>query len=73
MVGVQNRRRGCSGDRGWKGNGQGAARERGRAIGGVCMGGGGLEWRVDGELELAGVRVDGGGVLGVRGKERANE
>ena len=35
------------------------------------MGGGGLEWRVDGELELAGVRVDGGGVLGFGGGELA--
>ena len=33
------------------------------------MGGGGLEWRVDGELELAGVRVDVGGVLGFGGRE----
>jgi hypothetical protein len=30
------------------------------------VGGGGLEWRGDGELELTSVRVDGGGVLGVR-------
>ena len=54
-------------------SGQGAARGRGRADGGVCLGGGGLEWRGDGELELAGVQVDGGGVLGVRGGELANE
>jgi len=33
------------------------------------MGGPGLERRVDGELELAGVRVDGGGVLGCLGGE----
>ena len=37
------------------------------------MGGGGLEWRGDGELELAGVQVSGGGVLGVRGGELARE
>ena len=37
------------------------------------MGGAGLERRVDGELELAGVRADGGGVLGVRGGELARE
>ena len=72
-VGVRDRRRGYSGGRGWKGNGQGATRERGGAIGGVCVGGAGLERRGDGELELAGVRVDGGGVLGVRGGELANE
>ena len=52
---------------------RGAARERGGADGGVCVGGGGLEWRGDGELELAGVWVDGGGVLGVRGGELENE
>ena len=49
--------------------GRGAARGRGGADGGVCVGGGGLEWRGDSELELAGVRVDGSGVLGVRGGE----
>ena len=49
----------------------GAAREQGGARGGVCAGGGGLEWRVNGELELAGVRVDGGGVMGFRGGELA--
>ena len=32
-----------------------------------------MEERGDGELELAGVRVDGGGVLGVRGGELARE
>ena len=37
------------------------------------MGGGGLEWQADGELELTGVRVDGGGVLGVRGGELGRE
>jgi len=52
-------------------SGRGAARERGGADGGVCVGGGGLEWRVDGELELAGVRVDGGGVLGFGGGDLA--
>ena len=40
-----------------------------KADGGVCVGGGGLEWRGDGEFELAGVRVDGGGVLGCLGGE----
>ena len=51
-------------------SGRGAAQERGGADGGVCVGGG-LEWRVDGELELAGVRVGGGGVLGFGGGELA--
>ena len=37
------------------------------------MGGGVMEERGDGELELAGVRADGGGVLGVRGGELARE
>ena len=32
-----------------------------------------MEERGDSELELAGVRADGGGVLGFRGGERANE
>ena len=32
-----------------------------------------MEERGDGELELAGVRVDGGGVLGVWGGDVANE
>ena len=48
-------------------------RERGGAIGGVCVGGGVLEERGDSELELAGMRADGGGVLGVRGGELARE
>ena len=48
-------------------------RERCGARGGVCTGGGGLEWRVDGELELAGVRVAGGGVLGFWGRELVRE
>ena len=37
------------------------------------MGGGGLEVRDDGELELAGVRAVGGDVLGVLGRERARQ
>ena len=52
-------------------SGRGAARERGGADGGVCVGGGGLEWRVDNELELAGVWVDDGGVLAFWGGELA--
>ena len=52
---------------------RGAARERGGADGGVCVGGGGLEWRVNGELELTGVRVAGGGVLGFWGGELVRE
>ena len=52
-------------------SGRGAARERGGADGGVCVCRGGLEWRVDGELELASVRVDDGGVLGFGGGELA--
>ena len=54
-------------------SGRGAARERGGAIGGVCVGGGVVEERGDGELELAGVRADGGGVLGIQGGVRTNE
>ena len=54
---------------GWPG--LGATRERGEARGGVCVGRGGLEWRVDGELELASVRVDGRGVMGFGGRELA--
>jgi len=37
------------------------------------VGGGGLEWRGNGELELTGVQVGSGGVLGVWGRELANE
>ena len=37
------------------------------------MDGGGLEWLVDGEVELVGARVDGGGVLEVWGRELAKE
>ena len=51
----------------------GAARERGGARGGVCAGGAAVEKRGDGELELAGVRVGGGGVLEVWGGEVARE
>ena len=47
---------------GWPG--LGAARERGGARGGVCASGAAVEERGDGELELAGVRVGGGCVLG---------
>ena len=54
-------------------SGRGAARERGGAIGGVCVGGGVVEERGDGELELASMWADGGGVLGVRGGELARE
>ena len=70
---VGDRRRGCSGGRGWKKSGRGAARERGGAEGGVCAGGATVEKRGDSELELAGVRVGGGGVLGVWGGELARE
>ena len=35
------------------------------------MGRGGLEWLVDGEVELVGARAGGGGVLGILGRERA--
>ena len=48
-------------------------RERGGAIGGVCVGGGVVEERGDGELELVGVRVAGGGVLGFWGRELARK
>ena len=37
------------------------------------MGGGGLEWLVDGEVELVGARVGSGGVLEVWGRELAKE
>ena len=37
------------------------------------MGGGGLEWPVDGEVELVGARVGGGGVLEVWGRELVKE
>ena len=66
-VGVGDRRRGCSGSRGWKRSGRGAARERGGAEGRVCAGGAAVEERGDGELEHAGVRAAGGGVLEVSG------
>ena len=48
-------------------------RERGGADGGVRAGGAAGEDWGDGELELAGVRVGGGGVLGVWGGEMASE
>ena len=54
-VGVGDRRRGCSGSRGWKRSGRGAARERGGAEGGVYAGGAAVEERGDGVLKLAGV------------------
>jgi hypothetical protein len=57
----------------WKRSGRGAVRERGGAEGGVYAGGAAVEKRGDGELELAGVRVGGGGVLGVWGGELARE
>ena len=72
-VGARNRRRGCSGGDWARRRGLRAARGHGGADSGVCVGGGVVEERGDGELELAGVRADGGGVLGVRGGERANE
>ena len=72
-VGVGDRRRGCSGGRGWKRSGRGAARERGGAEGGVCASGAAVEEQGDGELELAGIWVGGGGVLGVWGRELARE
>ena len=37
------------------------------------MGGGGLEWLVDGEVELIGARAGGGGVLEFLSEELANE
>ena len=51
----------------------GVARERGGARDGVYAGGVAVEEQGDGELELAGVRVGGGGVLGVWGGEVARE
>ena len=50
-----------------------AARGSGGARGRVCVGGGGLEWLVNGEVELVGARVGGGGVLEVWGRELAKE
>ena len=72
-VGIGDRRRGCSGGRGWKRSGWGATREQGGAEGGVCTGGAAVKERGDGELKLAGVRASGGGVLEVRGGELARE
>ena len=37
------------------------------------MGGGELQWLVDGEVELVGAWVGGGDVLGVLGRERARQ
>ena len=68
--GAASRRR-LSGGEGMGWPGLGTVRERGGADGGVCVGRGGLEWRVDGELELAIVRVDDGSVLGFGGGEQA--
>ena len=56
---------------GWPG--LGAVRERGGARDGVCAGGAAVEERGDGELELAGIRAGGGGVLGVWGWELVRE
>ena len=54
-------------------SGGGAVRERGGADGGVRAGGAAEEERGDGELELAGVWVGGGGVMRVWGGEMASE
>ena len=51
----------------------GAAQERDGAEGRVCAGGAAVEKRGDGELELASMWADGGGVLGVWGGDVANE
>ena len=53
--------------------GLGAARERGGARGGVYAGGVAVEERGDGELELAGVRAGGGGVLEIWSGEVVRE
>ena len=67
------RRRGGSGEDWARKRGLRAARGRGEAIGGVFRGGAGLEWRVHGGSELAGVQMDGGGVLGSGGGELTKE
>ena len=64
-------RRWLSGGEGMAWPSLGAVRERGGARGGVCAGGVAVEKR--GELELAGVRMGGGGVLEVWGGEVARE
>ena len=56
---------------GWPG--LGAVRGRGGARDGVCAGGAAVEERGDGELELAGVRAGGGGVLEIWSGEVARE
>ena len=53
--------------------GLGAAREQGGARVGVCAGRAAVEERGDGELELAGVRAGGGGVLEIWSGEVARE
>ena len=54
--GLGARRRGSSGEVWARGNGLGAALGRGTANGGGCRGGAGLQWRLRGRVELAGVR-----------------
>ena len=66
-------RRWLSGGKGVGWPGLGAMRERGGARDGVCAGGAAVEEWGNGELELAGVWVGGGGVLGVWGGELARE
>ena len=63
-VAEEARRRRGSGGRGSTRGCPLATRGRGRAGGGVGAGGAAVEARFDGGLELAGVQVDGGSVLG---------
>ena len=69
----ETRRRGHSGGIWSTRSGRLAARGRGRAGGRVGAGGAAVEARFDGGLELAGVQVDGGGVLGSGDGETAKE
>ena len=66
-------RRRLSGGEGVAWLGLGAARERGGARDGVCVGGAAMEEQGDGELELAGVRAGGGGALEILSGEVARE
>ena len=65
------RRRGGSGGVWATRSGRLASWGRGKAFGGVCRGGAGLEWWGDGEGELVGVDMGGGGVPRRRSGENA--
>ena len=65
------RRRGGSGGVWVTRSGRLASWGRGKAFGGVCRGGAGLEWWGDGEGDLVGVDMGGGGVPRRRSGEKA--